>query len=215
MQKGRGMSLRCAAQSFLNIKPTNVAVQQQANHMQDELAALQVQLSSANTNVDSLTSCLEDVQRDLAEKERLNNELQQEKAALKVQVGKRKLPDEKGGAEVEQLQKQHTTLENRIKQLESRVTEEQNKASTHEKALQKERKNTEKLQLALEEQSVRTHIMIEYSLMLNCTQEKSAQVEEESNLLEQQSRHYKDELEKALRQIKQLKAGTQPVWHIP
>ena len=161
MQKGRGMPLRCGAQSFLNIKPTNVAVQQRANHMQDELAALQVQLSSANTNVDSLTSRLEDVQTDLAEKERLNNELQQEKAALKVQVGKRKLPDEKGGAEVEQLQKQHATLENQIKQLESRVTEEQNKASTHEKALQKERKNTEKLQLALEEQSVRTHIMID------------------------------------------------------
>ena len=135
--------------------------------MQDELAALQVQLSSANTNVDSLTSRLEDVQTDLAEKERLNNELQQEKAALKVQVGKCKLPDEKGGAEVEQLQKQCATLESQIKQLESRVTEEQNKASTNEKALQKERKNTEKLQLALDEQSVRTRIMIEYILMLN------------------------------------------------
>lgn len=135
--------------------------------MQDELAALQVQLSSANTNVDSLTSRLEDVQTDLAEKERLNNELQQEKAALKVQVGKRKLPDEKGGAEVEQLQKQCATLESQIKQLESRVTEEQDKASTNEKALQKERKNTEKLQLALDEQSVRTRIMIEYILMLN------------------------------------------------
>ena len=135
--------------------------------MQDELAALQVQLSSANTNVDSLTSRLEDVQTDLAEKERLNNELQQEKAALKVQVGKCKLPDEKGGAEVEQLQKQCATLESQIKQLESRVTEEHNKASTNEKALQKERKNTEKLQLALDEQSVRTRIMIEYILMLN------------------------------------------------
>ena len=135
--------------------------------MQDELAALQVQLSSANTNVDSLTSRLEDVQTVLAEKERLNNELQQEKAALKVQVGKRKLPDEKGGAEVEQLQKQCATLESQIKQLESRVTEEQDKASTNEKALQKERKNTEKLQLALDEQSVRTRIMIEYILMLN------------------------------------------------
>lgn len=117
--------------------------------------------------MDSLTSRLEDVQTDLAEKERLNNELQQEKAALKVQVGKCKLPDEKGGAEVEQLQKQCATLESQIKQLESRVTEEQNKASTNEKALQKERKNTEKLQLALDEQSVRTRIMIEYILMLN------------------------------------------------
>ena len=117
--------------------------------------------------MDSLTSRLEDVQTDLAEKERLNNELQQEKAALKVQVGKCKLPDEKGGAEVEQLQKQCATLESQIQQLESRMTEEQNKASTNEKALQKERKNTEKLQLALDEQSVRTRIMIEYILMLN------------------------------------------------
>ena len=111
--------------------------------------------------MDSLTSRLEDVQTDLAEKERLNNELQQEKAALKVQVGKRKLLEEKGGAGVEELQKQCSTLESQIKHLETRVTEEQSKASTNEKALQKERKITEKLQLALEEQSVRTRIMTE------------------------------------------------------
>ena len=129
--------------------------------MQAELAALQDQLSSANTNVDKLTSRLEDAQTDLAEKEQLNNELQQENAALKVQVGKRKLLEEKGGAEVEELQKQCSTLESRIKHLETRVTEEQSKASNNEKALQKERKNTEKLQLALEEQSVRTRIMTE------------------------------------------------------
>jgi septal ring factor EnvC (AmiA/AmiB activator) len=91
------MPLRCEAQSFLSNKPTNVSVQQQANHIQAELAALQVQLSSANTNVDGLTSRLEDVQTDLSEKEQLNNELLQEKAALKAQVGKRELLDEKGG----------------------------------------------------------------------------------------------------------------------
>jgi predicted nucleic acid-binding Zn-ribbon protein len=71
------------------------------------------------------------------------------------------LLDEKGGAEAEQLQKQCATLESQIRQIESGVTEEQNKASAHEKALQKERKNTEKLQFALEEQSVRTRIMIQ------------------------------------------------------
>jgi chromosome segregation ATPase len=81
------MPLRCEAQSFLSNKPTNASVQQRANHIQAELAALQVQLSSANTNVDGLTSRLEDVQTDLSEKEQLNNELLQEKAALKAQVG--------------------------------------------------------------------------------------------------------------------------------
>ena len=155
------MLLRCEGQHSLDIKPTNSFEQQQANHMQAELAALQDQLSSANTNVDKLTSRLEDAQTDLAEKEQLNNELQQENAALKVQVGKRKLLEEKGGAEVEELQKQCSTLESQIKHLETRVTEEQSKASTNEKALQKERKITEKLQLALEEQSVRTRIMTE------------------------------------------------------
>ena len=183
--------------------------------MQTDLAALQVQLSSAKSMVDRLTSSLEDVQADLAEKEELNNGLQQEQAALKAQVGKRKLLDEKGGAEVEELHKQCAILETQVKHLESRVTEEQNKASTHEKALQKERKNTEKLQLALEEQSVRTPRIGICFLMLSFTQDKSAQADEESTLLEQQSQHYKDELEKALRQIKQLKAGKQTVWLIP
>ena len=183
--------------------------------MQTDLAALQVQLSSSKSMVDRLTSSLEDVQADLAEKEQLNNGLQQEQAALKAQVGKRKLLDEKGGAEVEELHKQCAILESQVKHLESRVTEEQNKASTHEKALQKERKNTEKLQLALEEQSVRTPRIRICFLVLSFTQEKSAQADEESTLLEQQSQHYKDELEKALRQIKQLKMGKQTVWLIP
>ena len=51
--------------------------------------------------------------------------------------------------------------------------------------------------------------------MHNLTQDKSAKAEEEASLLEQQSQHYKDELDKALRQIKQLKADVQPVWRIP
>ncbi|KAH9039693.1 hypothetical protein EDB84DRAFT_1477580 [Lactarius hengduanensis] len=169
------------------------AAELKANHSQAELSSLQAQLSSADTNVDRLTSRLEDAQTALAEKERLNNEIQQEKAALKAQVGRQKSPDERGGAEVEELRKQCATLEGQIKHLESRVTEEQNKASTHEKALQKERKNTEKLQLALDEQL-----------------EKATNAEEEASLLEQQSREYKDELEKALWQVKQLKTDTQP-----
>jgi chromosome segregation ATPase len=102
---------------------------------------------------------LEDAQTALAEKERLNNELQQEKATLRVQVGKWKSLDDRGGAEVEELRKQRTALETQIKHLQSRVTEEQNKALAHEKAFQKEHKKTEKLQQALEEQTVRTHIM--------------------------------------------------------
>ncbi len=51
--------------------------------------------------------------------------------------------------------------------------------------------------------------------MLSFTQDDAVKAEEEAGLLEQQSRQYKDELEKALWQIKQLKAGTQPVWRIP
>jgi chromosome segregation ATPase len=198
---------------LLDIMSTIVFVQ----HMQAELAALQAQLSSANTNVDRLTLRLEDSQTALAEKERLNNELQQDKAALKVQVGMRKSPDERGGADVEELHKQCASLESQIKHLESRVTEEQIKASGHEKALQKERKNTEKLQLALEEGSVRTRVVIEWDSPphAHLTQDKSAKAEEEASLLEQQSRHYKDELDKALRQIKQLKTGVQPVCRIP
>ena len=145
-----------------DIKSTTVFVQQQANHMQAELAALQAQLSSANANVDKLTSRLEDSQTALAEKGRLNNELQREKAAFEVQVAERRSLDGKRGADVEELHKQCATLESQIKHLESRVSEEQIKASAHEKALQKERKNTEKLQLALEERSVGTCIMINW-----------------------------------------------------
>ncbi len=122
---------------------------------------MQAQLSSANTNVDRLALRLEDAQTTIAEKERLNNELQQEKATLKVQIGKWKSLDEREGAKVEELHKQRATLEDQIKRLGSSVTEEQNKASAHEKALEKERKNTEKLRLALEEQLVRTCITIQ------------------------------------------------------
>ncbi|KAH9068415.1 hypothetical protein EDB83DRAFT_2376399, partial [Lactarius deliciosus] len=162
------------------------AAELKAKHSQADLSALQAQLSSANTNVDRLTSRLEDAQTALAEKEQLNNEIQQEKAALKAQVGRRQSPDERGAAEVEELRKQCVTLESQIKDLESR------------KALQKERKNTEKLQLALDEQIVPLH------------RRRLTNAEEEASLLEQQSREYKDELEKALWQVKQLKADTQP-----
>jgi chromosome segregation ATPase len=124
-----------------------------------EHAALQIQLSSVQTNVERLTLRLEDAQAALTEKERLNNELQQEKATLRVQVGKWKLLDDRGGAEVEELHKQRAALESQIKHLESRVTEEHNKALAHEKAVQKEHKKIEKLQQALEEQAVRAHPM--------------------------------------------------------
>ena len=50
---------------------------------------------------------------------------------------------------------------------------------------------------------------------LNLTQEKAARAEEEVALLEEQSQHYKDELDKALRQIEKLKATSQSVEHIP
>jgi hypothetical protein len=134
-------------------------VQKQASRAHNEHAALQAQLSSARTNVERLTLRLEDAQTALAEKERLNHELQQEKATLKVQVGKWKSLDDRGGAEVEELHMQRAALESQIKHLESRVTEEQNKALAHEKAIQKEHKKIEKLQRALEEQAVRTHPM--------------------------------------------------------
>jgi chromosome segregation ATPase len=116
---------------------------------------LQAQLSSARTNVDRLTLRLEDAQTVIGEKERLNGELQQEKATLKSQVEKWKSLDDRGGAEVEELHKQRATLESQIKRLESRLAEEQNKVSAHEKAIQKEHKKIEKLQQALEEQAVR------------------------------------------------------------
>ena len=124
--------------------------------MRNEHATLQAQLSSARTNVDRLTLRLEDAQTAQAEKERLNNELQQEKAALKVQLGKWKSLDDRGGAEVEELHKQRVALEDQIKRLESRLAEEKSKASVHENASQKEQKKIVKLQQALEEQVVRT-----------------------------------------------------------
>lgn len=126
--------------------------------MRNEFAALQAQLSSARTNVERLTLRFEDAQTALAEKERLNNDLQQEKAVLKAQVGKWRSLDDRGGAEVEDLHKQRIALEDQIKGLESRLAEEQSKASTHENASQKEHKKVVKLQQALEEQSVRTRV---------------------------------------------------------
>jgi chromosome segregation ATPase len=126
--------------------------------MRNEHATLQAQLSSARTNVDRLTLRLEDAQTALAEKERLHNDLQQEKAALKVQVGKWKTLDDRGGAEVEELHKQRVALEDQIKRLESQLAEEQSKASVHENASQKEHKKIVKLQQALEEQAVRTRV---------------------------------------------------------
>lgn len=49
---------------------------------------------------------------------------------------------------------------------------------------------------------------------LNPTQEKTAKAEEEVALLEEQSQHYKDERDKALRQIEKLNANSQSVGHI-
>ena len=49
---------------------------------------------------------------------------------------------------------------------------------------------------------------------LNITQEKAAKAEEEVDLLEEQSQHYKDELDKALRQIENLNANSQSVGHV-
>jgi chromosome segregation ATPase len=135
--------------------------------MRNEFAALQAQLSSARTNVERLTLRFEDAQTALAEKERLNHDLQQEKAALKVQVGKWRSLDDRGGAEVEDLYKQRVALEDQIKGLESRLAEEQSKASAHENASQKEHKKVVKLQQALEEQSVRTRVRFSGSRFLS------------------------------------------------
>jgi hypothetical protein len=52
-------------------------------------------------------------------------------------------------------------------------------------------------------------------LALNLTQEKTAKAEEEVTLLEEQSQHYKDERDKALRQMEKLNANSQSVGHIP
>jgi chromosome segregation ATPase len=135
--------------------------------MRNEHATLQAQLSSARTNVDRLTLRLEDAQTAHAEKEQLNNDLQQEKAALKVQLGKWKSLDDRGGAEVEELHKQRVALEDQIKRLESRLAEEKSKASVHENASQKEQKKIVKLQQALEKQVVRTRVAFSRSRYLS------------------------------------------------
>jgi uncharacterized protein (DUF3084 family) len=49
---------------------------------------------------------------------------------------------------------------------------------------------------------------------LNFTQDKTAKAEEEVTLLEEQSQDYKDQLDKALRQIEKLSAKSQSVWYI-
>ena len=108
--------------------------------MRNEHATLQVRLSSARTNVDRLTLRLEDAQTALIEKERLYNDLQQEKATLKVQLGKWKSLDDRSGAEVEEWHKQRVALEDQIKRLESRLAEEKSKASAHENASQSTRR---------------------------------------------------------------------------
>jgi chromosome segregation ATPase len=144
-------------------------LQEQTTRVRTEHAALQAQLSSTRTNVDRLTLRLEDAQTVLGEKERLYGELQQEKATLKTQVEKWKSLDDRGGAEAEELHKQRAALESQVKRLESRLAEEQNKVLAHEKAIQKEHKKVEKLQLALEEQVVRPPIEI-----LNITSLKRA-----------------------------------------
>ena len=137
---------------------TFLFLQKQTTRIRTEHAALQAQLSSTRTNVERLTLRLEDAQTALTEKERLNSELQQEKATLKVQVGKWKSLDDRGGAEVEELHKQRAALESQIIHLESQLTEEQNKVLVHEKAIQKEHKKIEKLQEALEKQAVRPRV---------------------------------------------------------
>ena len=148
------VSLSMLSQPRSHILPS--PVQDQAVELRNEHATLQAQLSSARTNVDRLTLRLEDAQTALAEKERLYGDLQQEKAALKVQLGKWKSLDDRGGAEVEELYKQRVALEDQVKRLESQLAEEQSKASAHENASQKEHKKVVKLQQALEEQAVRT-----------------------------------------------------------
>ncbi|KAI0264414.1 hypothetical protein BC834DRAFT_844065 [Gloeopeniophorella convolvens] len=203
--------------------------ERQATLKHSEHSAIESQLASARTNVDRLTLHLEDAQRNLAEKERVNSELQQEKAALKVQVEKWKSLDNRGGAEVEELRKQCATLESHIKKLESNINEEQEKAAAQEKALAKERKKVEKLQTALEEQariaeeskssqdsgpedSKANKKLEKLSAALEeqaPVQEKTAKAEEEASLLEEQAQHYKSELDKALKQIERLKANSQ------
>ncbi len=49
---------------------------------------------------------------------------------------------------------------------------------------------------------------------LNLMQEKVAKADEEISLLEEQSQHYKDELDKARRQIEKLSTNSQSVGHV-
>jgi hypothetical protein len=72
-------------------------------------------------------------------------------------------------------------------------------------------KKLQKLTTALEEQAVRARANTLCSPVLSFAQEKTAKAEEEAALLEEQSQHYKDELDKALRQIEKLRANSQPV----
>jgi hypothetical protein len=67
---------------------------------------------------------------------------------------------------------------------------------------------------ALEEQTVWLDGMRLCSPALSPTQDKTAKAEEEAVLLEEQSQHYKDQLDKALRQIEKLSANSQSVGHI-
>jgi hypothetical protein len=54
-----------------------------------------------------------------------------------------------------------------------------------------------------------------FSLIFSLAQDKAAKAEEEATLLEEQSQHYKEQLDKALRQIEKLSANSQSVGHIP
>ncbi|KAI9455997.1 hypothetical protein F5148DRAFT_1151402 [Russula earlei] len=189
--------------------------EEQTTRVRTEQAALQAQLSSAHTNVERLTLRFEDAQTAIAEKERVNNDLQQEKANLKVQVEKWKSLDDRGGAEVEKLHKERATLESQVKRLESRLTEEEDKVSAHEKTIQKDLKKVEKLQQALEEQAriaeeakaaaeaiqhgdagdaKMNKRLQKLMAALEAQTDKTAKAEEEAALLEEQLRHYKDEL---------------------
>ena len=167
MQRKRGRKLRWASltlESHAHILA--FFVQEQATHIRTEHAALQAQLLSAQTSAERLTLRLEDAQAVLAEKERLNSDIQQEKAALKVQVGKWKSLDDRDGNQLENLHKQRVVLEGQVKRLESQLAEEEGKVSAQENAIQKEQKKVEKLQRALEEQSVRTCAEIPGSTLL-------------------------------------------------
>jgi predicted nucleic acid-binding Zn-ribbon protein len=74
-------------------------------------------------------------------------------------------------------------------------------------------KKLQKLTAALEEQAVRARSNALCSPAISFAQEKTAKAEEEAALLEEQSQHYKDELDKAHKQIEKLKTNSQPVGH--